>query len=192
MPPVQCKGSAPYSTRAWVIREYGKPTWEAILADIAPAHRTWMDSPLSFAWYPIEGFDQLFAAMFTHCVRGDARKADALFRAAGRHIADDNLSTIYKVVLAFAKPDHVISLLPRMWSTYFSGITIDVERPDPKLRAGVCRVRGLRLRYVGPAAAGWIEYAYEKVGCRDARVVEQGFSKGVIVSDDLHYDMRWS
>lgn len=187
-----CKGSGPGSTRAYVVREHGRHVWEDCLGEIAPELREGMDKPLPFAWYPIQGFDELFAGMFKHCCRSDPARADRFFRDVGRYIAEDNLNTIYRVVLSFAQSDHILGLLPRLWGNYFAGIDVQVKRPDPAVRFGTCDVKGLPLRYVGPAASGWIELAYSKVGCKNSRVIETGYQKGLIQSDALHYELRWS
>jgi hypothetical protein len=192
MTKISCKGSAPASTRAYIVREFGLPTWEKALAEVSPACREGMDKPLAFAWYPLQGFDELFVGLFRHCCHEDPLRADRFFREVGRYIAEDNLNTIYKVVLALAQADHIVTLLPRLWGNYFAGIDVKVERPDPAVRRGTCTVRHLPFHYVGPAASGWIEFAYEKVGCPNAKVTERNFVKGVVQADPYVFDLRWT
>lgn len=192
MTKISCKGSAPASTRVYIVKEYGLPVWEKVLREVSPEHREAMDKPLAFAWYPIEAFDQLFAGLFRHCCNEDPHRADRFFREVGRYIAEDNLNTIYKVVLALAQPDHILPLLPRLWANYFSGIEVKVERPDPTVRKGTCTVRHLPFRFVGPTASGWIELAFRKVGCPNARVTERRFLKGDLVADPFVFDVHWT
>lgn len=188
------KGTACKSTGDWIQRHYGAAAWQTILAALPDDSRRQMERPTAFSWYPLSLMDTVFAGVAVHCLKGETAKFDATFRKLGAYIAADNLGTIYKMVLAFAKPSQIYSMLPRLWTTYFDQISVSLDEPrlvDGRYE-GVCRVKGCDLSFVAPAAAGWIEFAYQRVGCQNAQVVERGFALGRDRSDSLAFDVSWT
>lgn len=188
MPEVFFKGAGVVSAKAWIHRELGAATWAACLAAMPPSIATVYEQPLAFNWLPGEGLDAMFRTVAEQS--GDRAKQDATLRAMGRYVAEDNLSTVYKMVLAVAKADHVFGLLPRLWLTYFKNIEVALMRGSGK--SGTCIVHHAPISFLGPAASGWIEFAYSKVGCADARVTEEAFESGKVKSDQLRFLVRWS
>src|SRR5262249_1975886 len=118
----------------------------------------------------------------------DAAQAEKTFRVLGRYVAEDNLTTIYKIVLAFAKPKHIMSMLPKFWQMYFGGIEVRSEATGPS--TGVCYVTGLPFFAISPAACGWMELAYEKVG-GSAQITERAWTAGERASSVMTFDVTW-
>lgn len=186
------KGTALSSTVAFIQKRWGAAVWQAVLADTPEALRVDLQKPLSFGWYQASLLDALFTGIAKHACGGVTEQYDRTFREVGAYIAEDNLGTVYKMVLAMAKPDHLFGLLPRLWTTYFDNIAVALNRPVATAKKGSCIVSGLPVSFVAPAACGWIVFAYRKVGCPDAVVSERGFALGKAKGDPLNFDVGWS
>ncbi len=183
------KGTGTRGARDYIIKTFGDAAWRDILARVPETHRKDLAEPLPFAWYPIAGVDAMYRALFETCCKSDPATAERVLRELGVYVAADNLSTIYKIVLAMAKPAHLFGMLPRLWTTYFQNIEVQVERTGE--RKGVVTVRGLPIFGIGPIANGWTEFAYAKLGAKSSQSSERRWAAGDRASNEMTFDVSW-
>jgi len=142
-------------------------------------------------WYPIEIADKIFRHLAgTHLPSG-REKLEQAFREAGRAIAVDNLSSMYRAVVAMEKPATIFSVLPQLWTSYFRGTEIYVrQKSEPG--TVVVQVRGIGgITYLSPLVCGWLEAAYQHIGSSSCRVTEDSWEAGAITSDELILRVEW-
>jgi hypothetical protein len=183
------KGAALNSTVTWVRKELGEEVLREVFAAMPANFATQYEKALAFSWVPIPVQDAFQRALAAKAWPNDRAKTIQSMRRLGMYVAADNLSTLYKVVLAFTSPDSLLAMLPRLWSTYFSGVEVaDVKKQD---RAASFVVRHVGYYMLGAHAAGWLEFAYRKVGSPDPAVQCVELEKGVDDAKDLHFTLRW-
>lgn len=79
-----------------------------------------------------------------------------------------------------------------MWTTYFRDITVEVEAGSDGPGTATCKVKGLGdFHYISPLAAGWIEFAYKKVGVKYIEVRELNYRTNYTNPDELVYKIKW-
>jgi hypothetical protein len=182
---VRMKGSALRSCAEFAKREHGAAFAERVTVGLTPS-----GDFLAATWYPIDVASALFTRLADEW--GPDRAAiDERFRAMGRYVADDNLNTIYRVVLAILRPDNLVARLPSLWTTYFEGVDPDSEEQEPG--RAYTRARGLDgLPFLAPAAAGWIEMAFLRAGARACNVRERNWDAGRNAAHQLWFEVQWS
>jgi hypothetical protein len=140
----------------------------------------------------VDLLDAVFLGIAKHACHGDPASYESTFRSVGAQMAADNFGTLHKVMLALVKPDHLLGLLARLWMTSFNGIEVLTERRDPKVKAGLCIVRGLPISFLGPVACGWLEHVYRQVGCKNPRATNREFSRAIIGAEVQTFDLDWT
>lgn len=160
----------------WIKANYGEEGFKKVLEGCTASSRQDYEVVLVSAWYPTVIADALYVSFVKSGLGGSGDELDKTLLRLGLYIAETNLSTLYKVVFYFVKPNTMLGLLPRMWKAYFDGITLEVEAGSEGPNTGTCRVKGLGdFRYISPVAGGWIDLAYRKVGARDVVVSELNY-----------------
>ena len=189
--PPTFKGTGFLSFLDWVARRYGDQARldstsmldEQDLATLLPLEPE--------GWYPIQIADQVFRHLVGTHLPGGRDEIAAAFRDAGRYIAEDNLSSKYRSVVANEKPATIFSVLPQLWTLYFEGTEIYV-RQEANPGSVTVQVRGLGgITYLSPLVCGWIEFAYQHIGSSNCVVTEQSWEDGAIVSDELILHVAW-
>lgn len=186
------KGAGPKTTLEWVRKNYGEEGFKKVLDGCTPSTRSTLEAIIISAWYPTAVADDVCVSFANSGLVGKGPNLDRAFRLLGVFIAENNLSTLYKVVFKFVTPDTMLGLLPRMWKTYFDGIETDVQHETEGPNTGTCRVKGLGdFRYISPLAAGWVEFAYKKVGAAYISAQELNYRQDFPNPDELIYKLRW-
>lgn len=140
-------------------------------------------------WYDIEYFNTVLDA-HVRCARARDEDLAKHFFEVGEYIAEDNLTTVYKVLLKFSSPSRLLGTLPRMWDQYFRGLTARAQAVDAT--HGVLEVRGLNEgRHISPTAKGWLHLAFRKVGAANVVIEERHYSPVNTSPDHLVFDIRW-
>jgi len=184
------KGTAVISILAWTKREYGEDCLSGILADMPSDLREAYRTALPVTWVPIAAHDAFMRGLARRAWPNDQKKTVSEMRRLGEHVAADNLSTVYKLVLAFTRPDGLITLMPRIWSTYFKGVeVVDIERAEGSAKF---RVRNVGYYMLGAHAEGWLELAYRRVGSASASVRCVELHAGVPDAKDLNFTLEWT
>jgi|LNFM01.1.fsa_nt_gb hypothetical protein len=122
---------------------------------------------------------------------GRGESVDALVRQVGVHVAEDNLNSVFKMVLALVKPTTYIEKLPTLWSLYLPDVDARATLTGPN--DAICSVSGLEAGYLPLAAAGWLEFGLVKVGARQPLwCKEDGWEQGREYSPNAMYRLHWS
>lgn len=130
-----------------------------------------------------------YAALVSPTIDLDVLDAD--FRKMGAFVADNTVATVYKLLLTIVTPDTLIARLPSLWGTYFEAPEVSVALLGP--RRGRCIVQGVKhLPFIGPVAAGWIEYAFARVGATTSSVIETGWDAGDVRPRIPTFTITWS
>ena len=186
------KGTAVKPNIDWMKKTYGETVWDQIEGRLSEEQRSQLKFISGATMYPTSLLSSVNEAFVDVACRGDRQIAGEAFRKMGHYIADDNLGGVYSLFVRFASPDKVLSRLPNIVSTMYSGVTARYEA-DADGRGATVQIFGLGgLTYAGPRLAGWAESALEKVGARDVRVRERSWDAGAIASDEITLVLRWS
>jgi hypothetical protein len=190
-PEVTAKGTGIRSSCEFIAQRYGTATLASIVSTLPADLRNVWPNPLSSVWYPARFYGALWTSLARDVVGADRGEQSRVFHELGRYVADDNLSTVYRVLISIAWPDTLLGMTPSLWATYFDGVQVEVER-DPGVKGGRVIVAGLAdVPYIGPVAAGWLTLAYEKAGARVVEVVEKNWMEGREASDRLVFEVQW-
>jgi hypothetical protein len=176
---VSIKGSAFFSVQSWVERTHGASSEHAVVAQLSSGHRVELDRMIISGWYPAELMDGIWEAIRVVLYPTDAAAFQRALRALGRSVAEDHLNSVSRAFLRFCvTPRAVLEFQSRIWGLYFRGIDIEVV-PDADRRGGEVRVKNLgQLRYIGPAACGWLAFLFEHSGAKAVRSTSALLSEG--------------
>lgn len=186
------KGTGMLSTVRWIREHYGSDVHRRLLAslprDVARAYgRT-----LATEWYPVHYVDAMQAALEEHH-NGDVDAFRRAMIAQGRFIAEDNLSTVFRVLLIFVgSPSELFRTLGKFWNQYFQGIEVEVDETSVDEGRGVCTVHHLGgVRHLSPLVYGWTDYGFRKVGATEVEVEERAYERGQATADPLVFEISW-
>ena len=187
--PVLIKGMAIRSTLDWIQRTQGRPAAEQILSRIDQPLRDQLAQTKPSDWRPIELFSALLEA-YVHSSYCPQDQIETQLKTLGTYIAESNLTTVYRVMLAFVKPDTYARHIPRLWGEYFKGLTATVEYTDTHAARNLTSpLNG--CKYLSPCVVGWTELAYRHVGARYADVRELNFSLTNPAPDVFDIRIEW-
>lgn len=188
--PVQIKGAGVRAGLEWFRKRHGETAYAQLLDRLPVDQRHLVRSMLPSTWYPTSLLVQIYLGLASQMTT-DRESAGQFFRELNRNVAEQNLSTVYRAMLFVMSADRLFEMLPRMWSTYFRGVGVEITR-DPNARRGTCRVRGVgHIPYMAPAACGWLELAFSKVGSK-LTSQEDNWMRGQDRADPLVYRLEWA
>ncbi len=171
----------------WVELDQGGAGLAKLRAQCSPELRAAIDAGIvKAAWYPLplfielcERIDQIFGA-------GDR----ALIRALGRHGADANLTTIYRLFFKVGTVHWILGRAVRLWSAHYDTGYLEVMTRGPK--SALARVRGFATPHPVHCLSveGWCERSIELSGGAGAKVTE---TKCRTRGDDLcQFELTWA
>jgi hypothetical protein len=115
----KCKGSLLVHVKAWVVREQGKEGWEAVAAALPAADRAVLTGLLlGGGWYPVGIWNRSLNA-YNERFAPSERERQRSMTEMSAWVAQEDLSTIFKVLLRIATPAMVLERTPGLWSRYF-------------------------------------------------------------------------
>ena len=163
------KGSAVASRVLWVRLGHGAAGIERLIPQCSPELRAAIEAGIDKArWYPLALFLELNVTIDRLFGRGDG----ALIRELGRHAADANLTTIYRLFYKVGTPMWILGRAARLWGAHYDTGSLEVLTRGPS--TAVLRIRG----FAAPdavhctAVAGWCERSIELSGGKRVEVVE--------------------
>jgi hypothetical protein len=111
-------------------------------------------------WYPFEQFIELIVKIDTVFGAGDM----ALVRPLGRHGADANLTTIYRLFFKVGSTQWILGRAVRLWSAHYDSGYLEVMTKGPK--SAMLRIRGFATphRVHCDSVLGWAERSIELSG----------------------------
>lgn len=186
------KGTAIRSTSEFLNKRFGPDTMSQIVETLPPDLQTFWPNILPSMWYPAPALWTIWSECVRMKLAGEGHAEQTrFFSDVGRYIAEDNLTTVYRFLLSVLSPDRMLGAMPRLWGTYFQGVNVHVKPVSGK-KEGIVSVFGLGASYyLSPAAAGWIELAYEKCGASVVEVTEQSWQAGKTAADPYVFRQRW-
>ena len=163
------KGSALASRVSWVQLGHGAAGMNKLLAACTPELREAIESGVKMArWYPFEQFIELNEVIDRTFGRGDL----SLVRQLGRHGADANLTTIYRLFYKVGTPHWILGRAVRLWSAHYDSGYLEVQTRGSA--STVLRIRGFDTPHPIHCLSvmGWCERSIELSGPKRVEAVE--------------------
>lgn len=163
------KGSAFASRILWVRLNQGESGIERVSRHVSPELGELLrHGAVMSRWYPFELFIELNLALDRIFGGGDL----ALIRTLGRHGADANLTTIYRLFYKVGTVKWILARASRLWGLHFDSGTMEVDT-FPGREAGL-RVEGFSTPHVAHCLSvlGWVERSVELSGGAQVRCEE--------------------
>jgi type IV secretory pathway TrbD component len=155
------KGSALSSRVLWVQLGHGAAGLAKLRAVASPQLRETLDAGVSKArWYPLRQFFELNTLIDRLFGKGDL----SLVKELGRHGADANLTTIYRLFYKVGTAQWILGRAVRLWSAHYDTGFLEVLTRGS--RHAILRIHGFALP--DPvhclSVAGWCERSIELSG----------------------------
>ena len=180
------KGSALASRVLWVQLGHGAAGMARLRASASEGLGDTLDTGIAKArWYPLRQFFELNTLIDRIFGAGDL----ALVRELGRHGADANLTTIYRLFYKVGTTHWILGRAVRLWSAHYDSGFLEVVTRGT--RAAVLRIHNFALpdRTHCLSVTGWCERSIELSGGKSVTVVE---SKCRTRGDDVcQLDASW-
>ncbi len=180
------KGSAFSSRIKWTQLNQGESGLQRLAGEVSDNLADLLDQGAVMSqWYPFELFIELNQAIDRTFGKGDL----ALVRQLGRHGADANLTTIYRLFFKVGTVKWIMARAARLWHMHYdSGRMIVYQAPGKEVT--------LQIKdFVEPheihcmAVQGWAERSVELSGARDVALDELSCrAKG---GDTCKFRIRW-
>ena len=163
------KGSALASRLQWVRLNHGEAGVNRLAAAVSPDLRARVEQGVVMArWYPFDHFVELNLAIDRVYGHGD----QTLVRLLGRHGADANLTTIYRLFFKVGTVKWVLGRASRLWNLHYDSGHMVVRSLGPR------QVEFEVVDFATPHRAhclsvmGWAERSVELSGGRDVTTTE--------------------
>ena len=168
------KGSALASRVLWVVLGHGAAGMERLIEHASPELRASLGGPRlgnaidKARWYPFEQFIELNVLIDRLFGRGDL----GLVRELGRHGADANLTTIYRLFYKVGTTHWILGRAVRLWSAHYDSGYLEIMTRGS--RSVTLRIRG----FATPdpvhclAVLGWGERSIELSGGKRVQAEE--------------------
>ena len=156
------RGSSVLGTLDYTRRNFGEEGLRQVLAALTPEARQAIGDPASPSiliqgWYDAQLVSELSRVLDGTCGRGDL----ALARAAGKHVAFEDVNRFFKWLLRLTSPGTLFTRAASVWNNYHSGGRYVVDGIEDR-RA---RIRIEDWDSADPVICkrieGWIERALE-------------------------------
>lgn len=167
------KGSALASRVMWVELGHGAGGIQRLREAISPELRDAIDAGLiKSRWYPFESFVELNESIDRVFGKGDL----SLVRDLGRHGADANLKTIYRLFYKIGSVHWILGRAVRLWGAHYDSGFCEVATRGPK--AAVMRIRSFATPHRAHCLSvmGWVERSIELSGGKRP-IVEETFCR---------------
>ncbi len=163
------KGSAIASRVLWVRLHHGEEGVARLCESLSPAARAVvLEPPHKATWYPFPIFVELNVIIDRVFGCGDL----ALVRELGRHGADANLTTVYRLFFMIGTPSWILDRAARLWDMHYdSGKLLIVRYPGNEIEARI-------LDHATPhvthclSVFSWCERSMELSGAKELRAEE--------------------
>jgi hypothetical protein len=163
------KGSALTSRVLWVQLSHGAAGMARLRAASSPPLGALLDAGIEKArWYPLRQFYELNVAIDRLFGRGDL----TLVKELGRHGADANLTTIYRLFYKVGTTHWILGRAVRLWSAHYDTGYLEVLTRGA--RAATLRIHNFALpdRSHCLSVMGWAERSIELSGGERVEVAE--------------------
>ncbi|RMH41939.1 MAG: hypothetical protein D6689_09685 [Deltaproteobacteria bacterium] len=161
------KGSSFASRILWVRLNHGEEGVERLARAVGPGLRdVIVDGAVMSRWYPFDQFIELNVAIDRVFGRGDL----ALVKTLGRHGADANLTTIYRLFYRVGTVKWILERASRLWGLHYDSGRLIVRRFPGNEAELEIKDFATPHRVHCDAVHGWAERSLELSGGRDIAV----------------------
>src|SRR5262245_2712471 len=136
---VLVKGAGIGAGLQWFTRKYGEVARRQLIEMLPKEERDMLRTILPSSWYPVSLLSNINECIARYSDVTTRPAQEKLFKELNRWVAEENLSTLYRALLILMTPDRLFEILPRLWSTYFKGVEVEVHR-TPNAPRGTCTV----------------------------------------------------
>ena len=173
------KGTGLHSAMTFAENELGKGVVQRALKELEPVHGEYQHHRLPGALNPLPTAAAAWMAV-SDIKGGSVAERRAFFQRMGVYIADTNLHGIYKTLLALiVNPHRLAKRVPQLWSTYFRGLTVQMNFDEIKSGCLRFEVEGFGgAPHIGEMAEGWLAFAFELVGGEEVEAKEDALEAG--------------
>jgi hypothetical protein len=163
------KGSAIESRVLWVRLHHGEEGVHRLCEALSPPARSVvLGPPHKASWYPFAVFVELNEVIDRVFGKGDLRVVPEL----GRHGADANLTTVYRLFYMAGTPKWILDRASRLWDLHYdSGRLVIVRYPGNEVEA---RILDFATPHVTHCLSvyGWCARSLELSGARNVKASE--------------------
>jgi hypothetical protein len=180
------KGSALASRILWVRLNQGEPGLEKLKSLVSPELTSVLANGAVMAtWYPLSMFIELNVAIDKAFGKGDL----GLIKSLGRHGADANLTTIYRLFFKVGTVKWIMARAARLWGMHYdSGRLLVKQFPGKEVEMEI-------IDYAAPhrvhclAVQGWAERSIELSGAKEVALDELGCRANG--DEQCHWRVTW-
>lgn len=166
------KGSLLIHMRRYVAEKGGERAWSEVVDRVSAADREVLNGVvLAGSWYPIGVVNRALVAYLER----DRLGADDEMRRLSAFIADNDLGTVYKMVLRLGSPEFLLRRTDSLWNRYFDvGKLTPEERGSRQFHLTLTMPTGEDAApnqyFCGPGCPSWIEMGMRLTGATKAQV----------------------
>ena len=164
---VQIKGSTIKETIDQIKSRAGDQAFQKVLGLLdEPTRKIFEGEIFASTWYPLDGYIRFLEVEIRVLANG---REEAITRGA-EAVNERQLKGIYKAFVKVGSPEYVIERIAAVHMTYFQGVSVDVQLPEP--RKALIKYTGFEKqhRIMGFAIVGFFNKALELSGANDAVV----------------------
>ncbi len=182
------KGTSISGRLKYVQRYFGDAKLDEVMAGLSDqeaATQIKRSGALRSSWYPLDLLVDLSRTIDKVCGHGDGK----LYRTMAGQVAEDDLSTVYKVFFKLASPGFIIEKAAQVWRQYYdSGEMVVLER-QPGHAIMELRDFDSPNAVHCEMAAGWMERSIAMSGGKDV-VLEHAPCRGR-GGERCRFEARW-
>jgi len=162
---VQIKGATTKETVTQIKTRAGDQAFQKILALLDEDTRRIFEGEIfASTWYPLDKFARFLEVEIRVLANG---REEVITRGA-EAVNERQLLGIYKAFVRVGSPEYVIERIAAVHTTYFQGVSVDVQLPEP--RKALIKYIGFEKqhRIMGFAIIGFFNKALELSGANNA------------------------
>lgn len=162
---VQIKGATIRETVTQIKTRAGDQAFQKVLGLLdEPTRKIFEGEIFSSTWYPLDSYTRFLEVEIRVLANG---REEAITRGA-EAVNERQLQGMYKAFVKVGSPEYIIERIAAVHMTYFQGVSIDVQLPEP--RKALIKYSGFEKqhRIMGFAIIGFFNKALELSGAKDA------------------------
>lgn len=162
---VQIKGATIRETVTQIKTRAGDQAFQKILGFLdEPTRKIFEGEIFASTWYPLDNFARFLEVEIRVLANG---REEVITRGA-EAVNERQLQGIYKAFVKVGSPEYVIERIAAVHTTYFQGVSVDVQLPEP--RKALIKYTGFEKqhRIMGFAIIGFFNKALELSGAKEA------------------------
>ncbi len=188
MATVMAKGANFLFAKKYLEAKYGRETWERIMRSLSgDAKAVWGQSLLATGVYPFSAFKEMMSALTAELKTAKEQEVAAVYE----HIADQSLSSVYKIFFRLAHPSYVIRNYPKLWSMFFNAGTVEVPVAEKGHAVVKFLLPDIFNDWLPPACLGYSKKAVEMAGGSDLTMKRTFSGKKSDGLWETIYELQW-